>query len=69
MKTEYDFSGGERGKFFRAGSELRLPIYLNGDVQNWLTERAAQQGIPLGDIVNSLLRHEIQMLENREATL
>ena len=28
MKPEYDFSKGERGKFFRPNAELRLPIYL-----------------------------------------
>ena len=33
MKTEYDFNKGERGKFFRPDAELRLPIYLDSDVQ------------------------------------
>jgi len=33
MKPDYDFSKGERGKYFRPNSELRLPIYLNADVQ------------------------------------
>jgi len=27
MKPEYDFSKGERGKFFRPNAELRLPIF------------------------------------------
>lgn len=44
MKPEYDFSKGERGKFFRPNTELRLPIYLNADVQAYLIERAAQKG-------------------------
>jgi hypothetical protein len=63
MKPEYDFSKGERGKFFRPNAELRLPIYLNADVQAYLTERAAQKGIPLGEMVNTLLKQEIQMIE------
>jgi len=63
MKTEYDFSKGERGKFFRP-AELRLPIYLSADVQSYLTERAAQKGIPLGEMVNTLLKQEIQMIES-----
>jgi hypothetical protein len=63
MKPEYDFSKGERGKFFRPNSELRLPIYLNADVQAYLAERAAQKGIPLGEMVNMLLKQEIEMIE------
>jgi len=64
MKPEYDFSKGERGKFFRSNAEVRLPIYLNADVQDYLTERAAQKGVPLGEMVNSLLKQEIQMIES-----
>ena len=60
MKPEYDFSKGERGKFFRPNAELRLPLYLNADVQNYLTERAAEKGVPLGEMVNTLLKQEIQ---------
>ena len=29
MKREYDFSKAVRGKFYRKGAELRLPIYLD----------------------------------------
>jgi hypothetical protein len=64
MKPEYDFSKGERGKFFRPDSELRLPIYLSPDVQRYLTEHAAQKGVPLGEMVNTLLKQEIQMIES-----
>jgi len=64
MKPEYDFSKGERGKFFRPDTELRLPIYLNADVQTYLAKRAAQKGIPLGEMVNSLLKQEIQIIES-----
>jgi hypothetical protein len=64
MKPEYDFSKGERGKFFRPNAELRLPIYLNPEVQNYLAERAAQKGIPLGEMVNTLLKQEIQIIES-----
>jgi len=63
MKPEYDFSNGERGKFFRPKAGLRLPVYLNADVQAYLAERAAQKGIPLGEMVNRLLKQEIQTIE------
>jgi hypothetical protein len=64
MKPEYDFSKGVRGKFFRKDAELRLPIYLNADIQAYLAERAAQKGIPLGEMVNTLLKQEIQLIES-----
>jgi hypothetical protein len=64
MKPEYDFSKGEHGKFFRPDAELRLPIYLSPDVQRYLTERAAQKRVPLGEMVNMLLKQEIQMIES-----
>ena len=64
MKPEYDFSKGERGKFFRPGAELRLPIYLDTDVQAYLAERAAQKGVPLSEMVNGLLKQEIRIIES-----
>jgi hypothetical protein len=64
MKPEYDFTKGERGKFFRPDAEIRLPIYLDADVQTYLVERAAQKGIPLGEMVNDLLKQEIQTIES-----
>jgi hypothetical protein len=64
MKPEYDFSKGERGKFFRTSAELRLPVYLNPDIQAWLTERAALKGVPLGEMVNALLKQESQIIES-----
>jgi hypothetical protein len=64
MKSEYDFSKGERGKFFRPDAELRLPVYLDADVQRYLTQRAADKGVPLGEMVNGLLKREIQIIES-----
>jgi hypothetical protein len=64
VKAEYDFSKGERGKFFRPDSEMRLPIYLDADIQRYLAERAADKGVPLGEMVNRLLKREIQIIES-----
>jgi hypothetical protein len=64
MKPEYDFSKGERGKFFRPDAQLGLPIYLDVDVQTYLAARAAEKGIPLGEMVNSLLKQEIKIVES-----
>jgi hypothetical protein len=53
-----DCSKGERGKFFRPDAELQLPIYLNAELQAYLAERAALKGIPLGEMVNMLLKQK-----------
>ena len=64
MKSESDFSKGQRGKFYKPDAERRVPIYLDTEVQRYLAERAAEKGVPLGEIVNALLKHEIPIIES-----
>jgi hypothetical protein len=64
MKPEYDFAKGERGKFYQPNADIRLPIYLDADVQNYLEERAAVKGVPLNEMINGLLKREIQIIES-----
>lgn len=64
MRPEYDFSKGERGKFFRPTADLRFPVYLEAEVQTYFAARAEQQGLTLGEMVNMLLKQEIQSLES-----
>ena len=64
MKSEYDFSKGERGKFYRPGAEIRVPIYLDDDVQTYLAAVAASKGVPISDVVNGLLKQEIRIIES-----
>ncbi len=66
MKKEYDFSKGERGKFYRPGAKLHLPIYLDDEVQTYLQARARAKGIALGDLVNELLKRDIALVETLE---
>ncbi len=63
MKDRYDFSKGERGKFFSADAVFRLPIYLDDAVQTYLAMKADAKGIELSDLVNDLLRREIEIIE------
>ncbi|MCB1959322.1 MAG: hypothetical protein KDE68_02165 [Rhodocyclaceae bacterium] len=63
MKDHYDFSKAERGKFYRPDATFRLPVYLDERVQQYLAERAQAKGIELSDLVNELLRKEIDMVE------
>jgi hypothetical protein len=63
MKDEYDFSNGTRGKFYRPGAKLTLPVYLDHEVQSYLAQRAAARGIELSELVNELLRKDIELIE------
>ena len=65
MKQHYDFSKAERGRFYRKGAQLRLPIYLDRPLQKRLERIAERKGRDLGDIVSDLLRKEVAVLEER----
>lgn len=63
MRSEYDFSNGERGKFFRKNAELHLPVYLEDEVLVYLQERARAKGVELNELVNALLKQDIALIE------
>lgn len=63
MKRRYDFSKGERGKFFRADATFKVPVYLDDDVQAYLAAKANAKGVGLTDLVNDLLKKEIAIIE------
>ena len=64
MKPEYDFKNAERGKLFRPGAVLRMPIYLEPEVQDYLAAKAQAKNIDLDDLVNDLLKQEIRVAES-----
>ena len=63
MRRKYDFSKAERGKFYRKGTELRLPIYLDAKLQHQLEQIAQKKGKELGEVVNHLVKKEVELLE------
>jgi cytidylate kinase len=63
MKREYDFSKAVRGKFYRKGAELRLPIYLDAKLQEQVERLALKNGKDVGEMVNQLVRKEIEVIE------
>lgn len=60
MKKEYDFSKGERGKFFRADVELRVPVYLEPKVAEAVREHARKRHTTVGSLVNQVLRKNLR---------
>lgn len=66
MKQRYDFSKGVRGKFYRAEAAFKLPVYLDAEVEGYLAKRAQAKGVELDELVNQLLKREIEIIESGE---
>ena len=63
MRREYDFSKAVRGKFYRKGVELRQPIYLDPKLQSKLERIARRKGKDVTEMVNQLLRKDVEFIE------
>lgn len=63
MQDEYDFSQGERGKFYRKNADIQLPVYLEADVLRYLQARAKDKNVDLNELVNQLLKQDIALIE------
>lgn len=63
MRKEYDFSKGERGKFYNASAQYNLPLYLEPDVLNYFSVKAKAKGVELNTLVNDLLKKDIELIE------
>lgn len=64
MKREYDFTRAVRGKFFRKGAELNLPIYVDSSMRRRLERIAKRKGKPVTELVNQLLKKDVELLES-----
>ena len=53
-----------RGKFYRPGAKLNLPVYLDAEVQGYLAVIAARKGVAVFELANDLLKKEIVILES-----
>jgi hypothetical protein len=63
MPAEIDFSQAVRGKFYQPNVNLHVPVYLDKDVQDYLTGIATRKGIQVSELANDLLKREIQIIE------
>ena len=63
MPDEIDFSSGTRGKFFKPGARSSLPVYLEAEVQDYLTARAKARGIEVAQLVNEVLKKDSEVIE------
>ena len=63
MKEEYDFSKAIRGKFYKKGVVLRIPIYLDTELQRHLERIARKKGKDIGDLVNQWVKKEVELID------
>ena len=61
MKKEYDFSNGVRGKFYRQGVKLILPVYLDKEVLAFVRKIAEKRKTDVSSIVNEIIRNDMQL--------
>jgi hypothetical protein len=64
MKAEYDFSGGERGKFHHPDAVFSFPVYLEPDVDDFLSMLADEKETSVQDLVNEWLRMNIRIVQS-----
>ncbi|MCG5057423.1 MAG: hypothetical protein KA714_05325 [Limnoraphis sp. WC205] len=66
MKPEYDFSKAEQGKFYNSDAKFHYPIYLEPDVEEFLTKIADRKKIDIQVLVNEWLRNNIKLIQDTE---
>jgi hypothetical protein len=64
MKTEYDFSKGERGKFYVRDAGFSFPVYLDPDIDAYLSKLAEDRDVDIQQLVNEWLRSNIKIVES-----
>ncbi len=64
MEAEYDFSKGERGKFYNAQAEFSFPIRLEPDVNARMSRLAEESGVEVQALVNEWLRANLSVIES-----
>jgi predicted HicB family RNase H-like nuclease len=64
MRDEYDFSNAERGKFYRPGAVVTVPVRLRlgPELFNFLSEKADMKGVSLDDLINDVIEKEIALI-------
>jgi len=64
MKEEYDFSKGERGKFYYPNAVFNFPVYLDEDIAEFIGKIANEKELELSEIVNDWLRRNIGLIQS-----
>jgi len=63
MQDEYDFSKGEKGKFYNKNANFHIPIYLDSKLEDFITKIANEQKTTITQVVNNLLFKDKELIE------
>ena len=63
MPAEIDFLGAKHGQFYRTGTQLNLPVYLDQKVQTTVAALASAKGVDFSALINDLLKKDIELIE------
>jgi hypothetical protein len=69
MRPEYDFSKAERGKFYRPGMTITIPIrvQLGQAAGSFLAEKAAKKGVSQEALAADILETEVALMQRAGA--
>lgn len=56
MNKEYDFSKGERGKFYKHNVKFNIPVYLDSVAYSFVEKIAEKKQEDVSTIVNKLIK-------------
>lgn len=63
MKRQYDFSKAVRGKFYRHGAKLNLPVYLDEEALAFVQAIALKKRSDISAVVNELIHGDKRLAE------
>ncbi len=63
MKTQYDFSKAVRGKFYRRGAKLHLPVYLDEEALAFVQGIAVKKQTDISAVVNELIHGDKRLAD------
>ncbi len=64
MKSHYDFSNAEVGKYYRPLESLELPVYLDKTVKEGLFRLSLQSGKDVSVLANELLKKDLELISS-----
>jgi len=60
MEDHYDFTAAEQGKYFRPLADLKIPVYLDSEIQKYFSEKASEKHIDPEQLINDVLKNFIK---------
>jgi hypothetical protein len=63
MNKEYNFSKGERGKFYIEDATLNIPVYLDAETFQFIENIALKKKSNLTKVVNDLIKSNMKLVK------